>query len=297
MLLFCHKPALLLTKRTPVRPRLQGPNAGRSGVPRYDWKLSATASHVNAPAIFNPRARLEAMQLANGGTCWVLENALLEPERLVRYAVDQRNRFATAEVNYTPGILLPAPSPLDAALGELFNSVVRRHFDARRLLRLHCRLVMVTRQPQELKPIQTLCHRDRPMLDPENSIQACVLYLFKDSELGGTSFYEPLRPEADIRQLFRDSTEMPAEAFFTRYRLTPGYVSGSNEWFRLVGRVPARWNRCIFFDGFTFHSGDIPHPDRLSADPQVGRLTLNGFFTSRRHLKPPSLSAAVAGTP
>ena len=41
----------------------------------------------------------------------------------------------------------------------------------------------------------------------------------------------------------------------------------------------------LFFDGWILHSGDIPQPQRLIADPLTGRLTFNGFFTSRRHLK------------
>jgi hypothetical protein len=46
--------------------------------------------------------------------------------------------------------------------------------------------------------------------------------------------------------------------------------------------VPAKWNRLIFYDGGMLHSGDIRKPERMSPDPRVGRLTLNGFFTSRR---------------
>jgi hypothetical protein len=67
--------------------------------------------------------------------------------------------------------------------------------------------------------------------------------------------------------------------------MEPRYLGESNQWFTHVGRVPAKWNRSIFFDGYTLHSGDIPQPHRLSADPLTGRLTFNGFFTSRRHLR------------
>jgi len=60
---------------------------------------------------------------------------------------------------------------------------------------------------------------------------------------------------------------------------------GSNRYFDRVASVPARWNRLIFYDGSLLHSGDIAAPDRLSADPQLGRLTLNGFFTCRRNAR------------
>jgi hypothetical protein len=41
----------------------------------------------------------------------------------------------------------------------------------------------------------------------------------------------------------------------------------------------------IYYDGGLFHSGDIGEPSQLSADPRVGRLTLNGFFTCRRNAR------------
>lgn len=60
-------------------------------------------------------------------------------------------------------------------------------------------------------------------------------------------------------------------------------MTGSNRWFNQTASVPARWNRMIFYDGAVLHSGDIGAPEKLDGDPGRGRLTLNGFFVSRRH--------------
>jgi hypothetical protein len=38
----------------------------------------------------------------------------------------------------------------------------------------------------------------------------------------------------------------------------------------------------VFYDGDIYRSGDIFNVDKLSADPQVGRLTVNGFFPARQ---------------
>ena len=54
-----------------------------------------------------------------------------------------------------------------------------------------------------------------------------------------------------------------------------------NPWFERTAAVPARFNRLIVYRGDLFHSGDIARPDLLSADPALGRLTVNGFFTCR----------------
>jgi hypothetical protein len=240
---------------------------------------------MSGASLFNHAARSETVALPNGQQCVVADGVLLEPERLVDYAAKNAGSFASAGFNYYPGLLLSVPQDVASELGAFFNAHVRRHFDARRLERMHCRLSLVTRAPEELEPMQCLCHRDRPMLSPQSSIQACIVYLFNDAALGGTSFYEPKRPPADIDRLFADAQKLPREAFFAQYRIERGYPHGSNDWFTQGGHIEARWNRGIFFDGFGFHSGEIPAPGRLSADPRLGRLTLNGFFTSRRHLK------------
>jgi hypothetical protein len=240
---------------------------------------------MSSVSIFNHRARLEIVSLANGQRCVVADEVLLEPDRLVSFAAENADSFRSAGFNFYPGLLLSVPQTVASELAAFFNAHVRKHFDARRLERMHCRLSMVTRSPEQLEPVQCLCHRDSPMLNPRSSIQACILYLFRDAALGGTSFYDPARPAEDIDRLFTDAQKLPSEAFFMQYGIERGYIHGSNEWFTQVGRIEARWNRCIFFDGFCFHSGEIPVPDRLSTDPRLGRLTLNGFFTSRRHLK------------
>ncbi len=41
------------------------------------------------------------------------------------------------------------------------------------------------------------------------------------------------------------------------------------------------------YDGAMLHSGDILSPEKLASDPATGRLTLNGFFTSRRKVPQP----------
>ena len=75
-----------------------------------------------------------------------------------------------------------------------------------------------------------------------------------------------------------------SDLFWKKYNIDRAYLCGSNSWFTRVGEVAARWNRIIFYDAYGLHSGDIGAPDRLTDDPLTGRLTLNGFFTSRRNV-------------
>lgn len=233
--------------------------------------------------VFNPQARIDRVPLANGSTCYVVDDALLEPERFVAWTAARSDAFRRIDFSAYPGNYLMASASVNDALREFFIHRMRSLFDARRLLQMHCRLSMVTLAPESLRPYQWLCHSDNFNLDRAFSIQASVLYLFKDQSLGGTSFYEPTGSPADTSQLFADSTALSGEAFTRRYGIQPGYIHASNSYFTQIGSVPARWNRMIFYDGSMLHSGDIASPEKLGTDPSSGRLTFNGFFTCRRH--------------
>jgi hypothetical protein len=233
--------------------------------------------------MFNPKPQLTIERFGKGRFCIVIDDALVDPEGLVRFAGDQSNAFQSVDFNAYPGVLLPAPAAISLALNEFFIQHVRRHFDARRSLRMHSRFALVTLPPRALKPFQQVCHRDSQGLDARESIQASVLYLFKDENFGGTSFYEPAVSTAEAEQLFHDASTLSPNEFAAKYAIPPGYIHESNPYFRQIGSVAAKWNRMILYDGSMLHSGDITAPEKLSADPLAGRLTLNGFFTCRRN--------------
>ena len=237
-------------------------------------------------AMFNPNAQLRVEAFEARYSCIVVDDALKDPEQLVRYAAAHRDAFRPSAATAYPGVCLAAPADLTTDLAGYFALQVRRRFDARRLVNLNCLLSMVTLAPAALRPPQWLCHGDVLTLDPRLSIQASVLYLFKDESLGGTSFYSSTRSPQETARMFDDAEQLSPAAFTQRYAITPGYMIGSNAYFRHVGRIAARWNRLIFYDGQVLHSGDIAAPEKLSSDPLTGRLTLNGFFTCRKNLLP-----------
>lgn len=216
--------------------------------------------------------------------CLVVDDALLDPDALVQFAADRRAQFNSVDFSYYPGTYLMAPAELTERLADYFRLHARRSFDARRCVETICRYSIVTLPPEELRPIQWVCHRDDVGLDEKLSMQASVLYLFRDPQLGGTGFYAPTRSAVDTGALFADARLASPADFATKYGLSPGYMRDSNDWFRRIGGVAAKWNRLIFYDGGVLHASDIAAPERLSADPRSGRLTLNGFFKCRRNL-------------
>lgn len=234
--------------------------------------------------MFNPHPRIQTIAIGDRPLCHVIDDALLEPERWVDYAAAHAAEFAETAHNAYPGPELRLPDGASAQLEHFFNTHLRHAFAARRILRLYSRLALTTRAPGELEPRQWLCHVDRMEMEPGQGIAACVLYLFRDEMLGGTGFYRPLRPIAEIARLVQDSGRMPAREFADAYGVAPGYMTASNDWFAKLHAVAPRWNRLVFYSGMVFHGADITAPQRLARDPRSARLTLNGFLHYRRNL-------------
>ena len=232
---------------------------------------------------FTPNPIVQRVPIGESQACFVIDDALIDPQRLVDFAAEHARDFSRVDYNAYPGILLPTPGEISERLNAFFTDHLRRLFDARRVMSMHSRLALVTLPPDDLRPYQRVCHSDAMNPDSRQSLQASVLYLFDDLSLGGTSFYQSKLPPFETRQLFDDASSLSNAQFAQRYDMQPGYLCESNRYFHRIGHVPAKFNRLIFYDGAILHSGDILAPEKLSNDPRTGRLTLNGFFTSRRH--------------
>jgi hypothetical protein len=234
--------------------------------------------------MFNPAPRIQTLHVAGQPVCHVIDDALLEPDRWIELAAAESARFSAGDHNAYPGLELRMPEAVTAQLDAWFGQHLRGLFGVRRTLDRYSRLSLVTQPPPALAPRQWLCHVDRLNAEPGQAIVACTLYLFHDEGLGGTGFYRPLHSPARIAQLVQDSASLQAEEFAARYGVQAGYMTQSNAWFEKLLAVPPRFNRAVFYSGAIFHASDILAPERLSADPRRGRLTLNGFFTCRRNL-------------
>ncbi len=238
--------------------------------------------------MFNPRPRIQRVPIAGAGqgqdAAWVIDDVLLEPQRLRQQAIDHRHRFEAAAYNAYPGLEWQMGGEVSSPLSEFFMLHVRGLLGARRTLSMYSRLSLATLQPVQLRPLQRLCHRDRFGTTAGQGVAACVIYLFDAPALGGTSFYRPRKPLPEIDADIRRWNTLSDEAFTREIDVAPAYLCASNAHFELVRTIPAAWNRAVFYDGGQFHSSHITEPSLLSADPSTGRLTLNGFFITRQQL-------------
>jgi len=232
--------------------------------------------------VFNPRPRIERLTVAPGRDVWIVDDVLLEPEALRARAVAERARFVAAPFNAYPGLEWPLGAEVSQPLSDFFMLHLRQRLGARRTLAMYSRLSLATLQPQQLRPLQRLCHRDRFAAEPGQGVAACTLYLFDDPALGGTGFYAPRQPVAQINADIARWNTLDNAAFTQEIGAAPAYLTASNAHFELLASVPAAFNRAVFYDGAQFHSSHITQPELLNDDPARGRLTLNGFFLCRR---------------
>ena len=231
---------------------------------------------------FNPNPQVVRVPLATGQSVFVVDDVLDHPERLLALAQAVKHEFVQVPGNAFPGYQLRMDDEFSAQLDAFFRLHIRGLLDSRRSLQMVSRLSRVTLPPSQLDARQRICHRDSAGVDPRHTISASVLYLFDDPALGGTVFFAPAGNAQDTEKLVHDASVLDKDVFAKKYGWPASYMAYSNMYFKVIGRVPAKRNRIIFYDGNIFHSSDISRPEKLNAPDGVGRLTVNGFFTCTR---------------
>ncbi len=233
-------------------------------------------------AFLNPNPNIQTIQLSNGQPVFVIDDFVQNPEALVTLAQAVESQFHIPPGHPYPGPQLSLPPYLTAQLETYFEKHCRSRLMAGPALGLSGRFSRVTQDSATLDPRQRICHRDDSGVEPGQMMLALVHYLFQDPKLGGTVLFRSLMSDADTQQFMRDASTLDSAAFEGKYDLPPGYMTQSNRYFEVIGRVPAKWNRAVFYDGSIFHSGDIQWSKSAGYDAGLGRLTVNAFFKANK---------------
>jgi hypothetical protein len=175
-----------------------------------------------------------------------------------------------------PGIRAWAdPSYLDRRR-PLMMQVMREIFGFARGVRLDASTFsLVTLAEAQLAPLQRIPHYDHA----GGEVVAIMHYLL-GPESGGTAFYRHRRTGFETVTPPREDAYNAALAMDAREFGTPEarYHYGDSDWFELIDEVEAVPDRLVLYRGRQLHSGVIPKAAQLSADPALGRLTINMFL-------------------
>jgi hypothetical protein len=233
--------------------------------------------------VFSENVKVTAAPLFDNVCAFVIDDALADPNALVQFAKTAKSAFKYSPADSFPGIELRMADSFTAKFEDFFRRHLRRYFDARRIAGTNTRLSIHTTPLDELKPMQWLPSREPSAPSREHVVVAATLYLFDDATHGGTDFYFPKKTWQDTIRLYDDSKSLDPTVFTEKYGIKPGYIVDSNDYFQLVQRIPAKRNRMVVYDSAMFFASPIAAPDRLTNDPETGRLTLNAALLCRRH--------------
>ncbi len=238
-----------------------------------------------SPLAINPAAQLTVRQISDGVRCGVVDDFLADPKYVREFAIQSREMFELPQRGY-PGLTLDVSGESMRDIYRFLRKRMSREFGfLRGDVQFSSMLSITSRLPAELSNLQRICHID-PNLQPERGNFASVLYLFENTDLGGTGFYRWHDRPAVERATALDLQD-PEKALdylqerFAYFRETPRYMTGSNDVAESLGTIPAKFNRLIFYSGDLPHSAYVENPDLLSDDPSQGRLTLNCFASVR----------------
>lgn len=203
----------------------------------------------------------------------IIDNFTGQPERL--RAMGLAAQYHPAGVDY-PGIrALADPSYLDLRR-ELMMQIMARVFGLTR--GVQCEIAafsLVTLAPEQLTLRQRIPHHDH-----SDGGRVAIMHYLDGPQSGGTAFFRhkrtgfeaitPAREAAFAAALVEDEREYGPPP--------PGYPLGDSDAYEQIGAVEARPDRMALYRGRQLHSGIIPDPAALSADPAKGRLTINMFL-------------------
>lgn len=205
----------------------------------------------------------------------VIDNYLDDPHALIEIAANGPTFSPLGP--YYPGIRAPFP---DSALAELcgpLGDICARYFDFEGAPQLReCSFSLVTTPPADLMPIQRLPHFD----SLEYGRIAALLFLCDGDKNGGTAFYR--QRSTGFETVDAGRYEQFAAALnrdVAQFGLPPAdYIGDDNPMYETLAVHKAMFNRMLIYASATLHSGRIPPNFAFSANPHLGRLTVNAFL-------------------
>jgi hypothetical protein len=206
----------------------------------------------------------------------VIDDFASEPELLKQDASSLK--FQPSGPNY-PGIRAAVPLAVAAQfLGGLKQLVASTFASCDTLEIVDAYYSLVTTPPGQLVPMQCFPH-----FDGVETNRIALLHFLGSGDQGGTAFFR--HRTTGFEAVTADRLAHYSQALqrdVGHHGLPPaGYISGTTEIFEEMAEVEAQFNRAIIYHGNALHCASIPPGFQFSADPTIGRLTVNTFLKGR----------------
>ncbi|MCU6455726.1 DUF6445 family protein [Sphingomonas sp. A2-49] len=201
------------------------------------------------------------------------DDLLADPGALVAVAAASRFEPAYGPAGGYPGLRSALPEAYIRAVVNALVGPIAEAFALGRVRPVGAQgaFSLVTQRPDALLPPQRAPH-----VDAVHPMQFAILHYLCDAAHGGTAFY---RHRATGFEVLSDARLPAYTAARAGEGTSAGYIDGDDGWFVQTARVDAAVNRLVVYRSALLHSGLVPAPERLRADPRTGRLTANVFVT------------------
>ncbi|WP_330848772.1 DUF6445 family protein [Aurantiacibacter sp. MUD11] len=207
----------------------------------------------------------------------IVDGLLANPKEWVRYAEEQIEFSSDPELlAHYPGVRALAPDVYLEQLTNVLGLAIADTFDFRieRSIESQTMFSVTTTDPNELTVMQRVPHYD----GVGSNALAAVHYLFEE-DYGGTAFYRQVPTGIEVIDSGNvDDYKNCLPGDGREEAVGGGYFVSSNENFRQIGKVRAKFNRLMIYRGQLLHSGMVNADAGLPSQPGRGRLTLNCFM-------------------
>ncbi len=185
--------------------------------------------------------------------------------------------FATMGVHY-PGVRAVVPPVLVRRFVEPLAPLITEVFGARDCEVIDALYSLVTTPPLALTPIQRLPHFDG--VEPE---RLALLHYLGGAPGSGTALYRHRATGFETVTAARLlDYERMLDSEVQAYGIPDAaYIDGDTDLFEQIALFEGRYNRAILYPSNALHCARIPEDIILSADPTIGRLTVNTFLIGR----------------
>lgn len=225
----------------------------------------------------NPAARVRIIPIGlSREPVIAVEEALLDPEAAIEQAAHLSFEAADEGRGGFPGVRAQAPRAIAEMLVGGAMPLIERVFGLKRasLSGVDASFSIVTAPPAALHPMQRIPH-----IDTRDPRRLAILCYLGRGGMGGTAFFR--QDSTGLEQVGPDSFDSyhaARRADLGRVPPDGGYPGAGTAGYTETAHFEARFNRLLVYRSCSLHSGVIPSDTRLSADPRVGRLTINIFL-------------------